>query len=67
MQYKGNSKNFSITFESSLECKTIGCHKSVRSAYHEFIEEKAVGEHPLVFSLLKEVLNQRSATKIWNV
>ena len=37
---------------------TTGCHSSTISAYHEYVANKPVGQHPHVCALLKRVFNQ---------
>ena len=37
--------------------KTIGCHMSVISAYHAYVDSKPVGQHPHVCALLKGMFN----------
>ena len=61
----------SFLFDAGLEYRTIGCHRSATSAYHEYIDGKLFGQHPKVCALLKGVYNKRSPQPryvfIWDV
>ena len=37
--------------------RTIGCHMSAISAYHVYVDNKPVGQHPHVCALLKGMLH----------
>ena len=58
-------------FEMGLAYRTIGCHRSVISAYHEPIDGSPVGKHPRVSSLITEIFNKRPPstkyTFVWDV
>ena len=49
----------SYLFDSGFEYRTIGCHRSAISAYHEYVDKKSVRQYPHVCLLLKGVFNQR--------
>ena len=49
----------SYLFDLGHEYGAIGCHRSAISAYHEYIDNKPVGQHPHAFALLKGVFNER--------
>ena len=63
--------HFSFLFDAGLEYRTIGCHRSVISVYHEYIDGKPVGQHPKVCALLKGVFNKKPPQPrymfIWDV
>ena len=46
-------------FDSGLEYRTIGCHRSAISVYQENVDNKPVSQHPSVCAILKGVFNQR--------
>ena len=48
----------SYLFDSGFEYRTTGCHRSAISAYHEYADNKPIGQHPHVCALLKWVSNQ---------
>ena len=49
----------SYLFDLGYEYRTVSYHRSKISAYHEYVDNKPVGQHPHVCVLLKWVLNQR--------
>ena len=51
--------HLSFLFDAGLDYRTTGCHSSAISAYHEYNDEKPVGQHPKVCVLLKGVFNKR--------
>ena len=63
--------HLSFLLDAELEYRTIGCHRSAFSAYHEYKDEKPVGQHPKVCALLKGVFNKRPPQPryefIWDV
>ena len=58
-------------FKQGMEYYTVNSHRSAISAYHEYIDGKPVGQHPLVCSALKGVFNLRPPQPkyvfIWDV
>ena len=58
-------------FESGLESRTIGVHRSAISAYHLPVEGFKVGEHPLIVKVMAGIRNLRPAKSryhiIWDV
>ena len=48
----------SYLLDSSFEYRIIGCHRPTISAYHEYVDNKSVGQHPHECALLKGVFNQ---------
>ena len=40
-------------FDLGYEYRTVGCQRSLISAYHDFVDNKRVGQHPQVCALLK--------------
>ena len=48
----------SYLFDLDYEYRKVGCHRSAISAYHEYADNKSVGQHPHVCALLKRVLNE---------
>ena len=63
--------HLSFLFDAGLEYRTIGCHRSATSAYHEYIDGKPFGQHPKVCALLKGVYDKRPPQPryvfIWDV
>ena len=63
--------HLSFLFDPGVDYRTIGCHRSTISAYHEYIDGKPVGQHPKVYTLLKVVFNkmppQPRYVFIWDV
>ena len=49
----------SYLFNLGYEYRTIGCHRSTISAYHEYVDNKPVRQHSHVCALLKGVFNER--------
>ena len=45
--------HLSFLFDAGLEYRTIGCHRTAISAYHDYIDGKPVGQHPKVCALTK--------------
>ena len=45
--------------ENGFQYRTIGCHRSAISAFHEHIDRKPVGQHPQVCALMSGVINNR--------
>ena len=58
-------------FQSGLQYRTINCYRSAISAYHAYIDNQPVGEHPKICALLTGVFNQRPPqsryTFVWDV
>ena len=50
------NKNFIFLFEKGYECRTIGCHNSAISAFHDYVDGKPVGQHPEVDAPVSEIL-----------
>ena len=48
----------SYLFDLDYEYRKVGCHRSAISAYHEYVDNEPVGQHPHVCALLKGVLNE---------
>ena len=42
----------SYLFDLGYKYRTVGCHRSAISAYHEYVESKPVGQHPHACVLL---------------
>ena len=42
----------SYLFDLGYEYRTVGCHRSAISGYHEYVDNKPVGQHPHVYALL---------------
>ena len=61
----------SYLFDSCFDYRAIGCRRSAISVYHEYVDNKPVGQHPHVFALLKKVFNQRPSQPryvfIWDI
>ena len=51
----------SLFYHEKLLYKTIGLHISVISAYYVHVDDKPVGQYPLVCSLLSGTFNSRSS------
>lgn len=55
----------------NLEYCIIGVHRSALSAYHTYVDDKPVGQHPLVCSLISEIFNllppQPKYMFVWDV
>ena len=51
--------NLSYLFDLGYEYRTAGFHMHATSAYHEYVDNKPVGQHPHVCALLKGVFNER--------
>ena len=49
----------SYLFDSGFQYRTIDCHRSAISAYHDYVDNEPVGQHPHVCALLKGVFNHR--------
>ena len=49
----------SIFYHKKLLYRTIGLHRSAISAYHVHVDDKPIGQHPLVCSLLSGIFNSR--------
>ena len=58
-------------YQSGLEYRTINCYRSTISAYHIHVDNKPIGQHPMVCKLLSGVFNKRPPqpkyTIIWDV
>jgi len=58
-------------FEAGYEYRTINCHRSAISAYHDLVDGKKIGSHVKVCELLTGVFNSRPPqpkyTFIWDV
>ena len=50
----------SYLFDLGYEYRAAGFHMYATTAYHEYVDNKPVGQHPHVCALLKEVFNERS-------
>ena len=48
----------SYFFDLGYEYRTVGCRRSAISAYHEYVDNKPVGQHPHICALLKGVFNE---------
>ena len=48
-------------FEKGYEHRTIGSHSSAISAFHDYVSEKPVVQHPDVCTLVSGILKNRSA------
>ena len=48
-----------LFYEEKFLYRTIGLHRSAISAYHVPIDDKPVGQHPLVCSLMSGIFNKR--------
>ena len=48
-----------LLFEKDCEYRTIGCHRSVISVFHDYVEGKPVGQHPEVCALVSGIFNNR--------
>ena len=46
-------------FEKGYEHRTIGCHKSAISTFHDYVNGKPVGQHPKVCALVSGIFNKR--------
>ena len=46
-------------FEKGYEYRTIGCHKSAISAFHDYVDGKPFGQHPEVCVLVSGIFNNR--------
>ena len=46
-------------FKKGYEYKTIGCHRSTISAFHDYVDWKPVGQHPEVCALVSGIFNNR--------
>ena len=53
------SVGLSYLFDLGYEYRTVNCHRSAISAYHEHVDNKPLGQHPDARALLKGVFNQR--------
>ena len=57
-------------FQNGLQYRTINNYRSARSAFHDHIQGKPVGEHPRICSLVAGVFNSRPPQPrycfIWN-
>ena len=49
----------SYLFDLGHEYRTVGFLGSAISVYHEYVDEKPVGQHPPVCALLKGVFSER--------
>ena len=58
-------------FEKGRQYRTIGCHRSAISAFHDNVDGRPVGQHPKVSDLLKGVFNKKTPqpryTFTWDV
>ena len=58
-------------YDMKYEYSTINSHRSAISAYHEFVDNQSVGQHPKVCKLLTGVFNKNPPkpryTFIWDV
>ena len=50
--------HLSYLFDLGYEYRTVGCHSYAISAYHEYVDNKPVGQYPHVCALLKGVFNE---------
>ena len=61
----------SLFYHEKLLYKTTGLHGSAISAYHVHVDDKPIGQHPLVCSLLSVIINSRPPQPkylfVWNV
>ena len=46
-------------FGKGCDYRTIGCHKSVISAFHDYVDGKPVGQHPEVCAQVSGIFNNR--------
>ena len=46
-------------FEKSYEYRTIGCHRSPISAFHDYVAGKPIDQHPEVCVLVSGIFNNR--------
>ena len=46
-------------FEKRYEYRTIRCHKSANSAFHEYVDGKPVGQNPEVCAVVSGIFNKR--------
>ena len=51
----------SYLFYLDFEYGTIGCQKCAIFAYHEYVDNKSMSQHPHICAFLKGVFNQRSS------
>ena len=49
----------SYLFDLGYEYRKVSCHRFAISAYHEYVDNKPVGQHPHVCALLKRLFNER--------
>ena len=58
-------------FDSGYEYRTVGCQRSLISAYHDYVDNKRVGQHPQVCALLKGLFLERPLQSryvlIWHI
>ena len=61
----------SLFYHGKLLYRTIGLHGSANSAYHVHVDDKPVGQYPLVCSLLSGIFNSRPPQpkylSVWDV
>ena len=55
----------SYLFDLGYKYRTVGCHRSVISTYHGYVDNKPMGQHPHVCALLKGVFNERPPQPIY--
>lgn len=71
MQCKLHPTIFGHLFDKGLAYRTIGCHRSAISAFHEKVDGLPIGQHPDVCSLVSGVFNSRPPQPryvfIWDV
>ena len=61
----------SLFYHEKLLYRTIGLHRSAISAYHVHVDDKPIGQHPSVCSLLSGIFNshppQPKHLFVWDV
>ena len=60
----------SYLFDLAYKYRTVGFHRSAISAYHEYVDNKPVGQHPHVHDFLKVVFQRPSQPRyifIWDI
>ena len=50
--------DLSYLFDLGYEYRTVGCHRSSISTYHEYVDNKPVDQYPHVCALSKGVFNE---------
>ena len=58
-------------FEKGYEYRTIGCHRSAISVFHDYVDGKPFDQHPEVCAPVNEISNSRLSQPrymfVWSV